>query len=639
MINILFNLAALYSQLALSSNRSTSDGLKNAYNYFCQAAGVVNYIKLNCLPELRTSPPEDMDQVALESVEKLMLAQAQESFWQKAVKDGLKDTSIAKLAAMVSDFYGQAADWAIKSDAISSEWIHHMNAKHHHFAAAAQYRASCDCLEKRKYGEEVARLRDGLLCVNEALKESRYINKAVQADLDGLKNKIQDDLKRAEKDNDLIYLSPVPSKAELRPLDRSTMAISQTPKEVSQAMDILTQATGGLGKPLFAQLIPYTIHLAANIYNDRRNKLIQDEIITKLNDLTVQIHDKLASLNLPGSLQAIEKPLGLPTQLANNAAEFRQLGGTTQLSTVMHDSTKLKEAATAIYLDGVTLLEAESAADASSRKKFGTASWTRDDSPTALAEIYKRRADIETYLSHAAGSDLQLANQYQRFEPFFVVLGGSDRDIEDFIPSSVRRVVVSPGVDRASSALRNVLDRLLRAEKARAKAINDLTGSANAEDIYPILIDMAEKCTVESPTLNLTTDVFEQVFVDNLAKYYDYAEREIPLEQSLQQGLLEEVERANLVFISAQSDVRDVSIKDREEKLQNLDKAYNVFKEMRQNLEKGRKFYNDLIGVVTRFREDCKIATDDRRQQSSRLQGDIVSKFAQINISTLNQGL
>ena len=79
-----------------------------------------------------------------------------------------------------------------------------------HFAAAAQYRQACDCLERRKYGEEVARLRDSLTCVNEALKEARYINKTVLGDLNGLKMKVQEDLKRAEKDNDLIYLSKLP---------------------------------------------------------------------------------------------------------------------------------------------------------------------------------------------------------------------------------------------------------------------------------------------------------------------------------------------------------------------------------------------------------------------------------------------
>ena len=197
----------MYSQLALSSNRSTSDGLKVACNYFCLAAGVLSHLKTNIIPEMRCDPPEDMDANTLESLEFLMLAQAQECFWQKAVKDGLKDASIAKLAAKVSDLYSDAGDWAVKSDAISSEWIHHMNAKHHHFAAAAQYRAACDCLEKRKFGEEVARLRDSLKCVNDALLEQRYINKTVLGDLNGLKNRVQEDLKRAEKDNDIIYIS------------------------------------------------------------------------------------------------------------------------------------------------------------------------------------------------------------------------------------------------------------------------------------------------------------------------------------------------------------------------------------------------------------------------------------------------
>jgi programmed cell death 6-interacting protein len=83
-----------------------------------------------------------------------------------------------------------------------------MSAKHHHFAAAAQYRAACDCLERRKYGEEVARLKDAVACVNEGLKESKggYLNKAVVEDLNGLKWRVEEDLKRAEKDNDMLYL-------------------------------------------------------------------------------------------------------------------------------------------------------------------------------------------------------------------------------------------------------------------------------------------------------------------------------------------------------------------------------------------------------------------------------------------------
>ena len=155
-----------------------------------------------------SDPPEDMDATTLESLKQLMLAQSQECFWQKAVMDGYKDASIAKLATRVSDLYNLASESAVKSNALSSAWIHHVTAKHHHFAAAAQYRAASDCLEKRRFGEEVARLKDSVACVSEGLREARggQLSKIVVEDLNNLKKKVEEDLKRAEKDNDVIYL-------------------------------------------------------------------------------------------------------------------------------------------------------------------------------------------------------------------------------------------------------------------------------------------------------------------------------------------------------------------------------------------------------------------------------------------------
>lgn len=239
---------------------------------------------------MRSLPPDDMDTMTLESLQQLMLAQAQECFWSKAVKDGLKDGLIAKLAARVSDFYDQAAEFGTKSDTVSTEWIHHMTAKHHHFAAAAQYRASRECLEKQKYGEEVARLRDSLTCVNEALKESRWINKIVLGDLNGLRSRVTEDLKRAEKDNDVIYLMTVPPKSELKTLDRVGMATVRVPPEVSDPASTLG-GNGVFGQPLFGRLVPYAVHIAASIYEERKNRLINTTIIDELEDLTKKLRE------------------------------------------------------------------------------------------------------------------------------------------------------------------------------------------------------------------------------------------------------------------------------------------------------------------------------------------------------------
>jgi programmed cell death 6-interacting protein len=483
--NIVFNLAAMYSQLAMSSNRSTSDGLKVAANNFCMAAGVLAHLKDTVLPELRTEPPEDMDLMTLECLEKLMLAQGQECFWQKAVKDGLKDATIAKLAARVSDLYNEAGEMGIKSDSISSEWIHHMTAKHHHFAAAAQYRAACDCLEKRKYGEEVSRLRDSLTCVNEALKEQRYINKVVLADLNGLKNRVTEDLKRAERDNDMIYLLPVTPKAELRILDRANMVVPRVPKEVAESNAMLGD-NGELGSALFSKLVPYSVHLAASIYVDRRDRLVNNTIIEELEELTTRVHEVLRSLNLPGSLQALEKPLGLPPGLVAHAEEIRQQDGINRLLRSMEDTQKLMYSDHAIYHEGVDILKSEAAEDENARRKYGTALWTRQTAEQAAPKIYAQINEIDGYFKAAANSDNIVKTKLRENERFIQLLSGPDHELENYVPSG-RRPAITGDVEREAGKLRGCFNEVSRLESRRRRKVEALRAKAKQDDISEYL--------------------------------------------------------------------------------------------------------------------------------------------------------
>lgn len=421
--NILYNLASLYSQLASSSSRTTAIGLKTACNYFCAAAGVLNYLKESVIPELRSTPPEDMDIITLECVEQLMLAQAQECFWLKAVVDGHKDSLVAKLAVKVSDFYDAAGEFAIKSASVSSEWIHHMSAKHYHFAAAAQYRAACDCLERSKYGEEVARLKDSLDAVNEGLKEGRYLNKLVLGDLQGLKEKVSDTLKGAERDNDLIYLNPVPPASTLPAIQRAPMVMSKVPREISEATAFLVEG-GAYGAPLFAKLVPFAVHVAASIYAERRDRLVNTTLVDELESLTTRIHELLQSLNLPGSLQALEKPLGLPPGLLAHAEKVRQQGGIGTLLRGMDDVAKLKANDAAVYQEAVGMLDAEAAEDERLRGKHGTDRWAREASRVAAAKLMQQVAEYKGILTSADNSDRLVRDKLKDCEAMLRLLGG-----------------------------------------------------------------------------------------------------------------------------------------------------------------------------------------------------------------------
>ncbi|KAL2352790.1 BRO1-like domain-containing protein [Cryomyces antarcticus] len=619
--NILYNLAAMYSQLAFSSIRSTSEGLKAASNYFCLSAGVISHLKTEVVPEMRSAPPEDMDEMTLESLEHLLLAQAQECFWQKAVKDGLKDASIAKLAAKVSDLYSVAGDFGIKSDTISSEWIHHMTAKHHHFAAAAQYRAACNCLEKRKYGEEVARLRDSLACVDEALKETRYINKAVLSDLNGLKNKVQEDLKRAVKDNDLIYLIPVPPKSELKTLDRASMVAAKVSKEVSDSSSMLGDH-GEFGRPLFAKLVPYSVHVAASIYADRRDRLVNHTIIDELEGLTNKIHELLQSLHLPGSLQALEKPLGLPPTLIDHAEEIRQQDGINRLQRSIADTEKLKLSDHAVYQEGVRLLRSEKTADDQFRLKYGTQRWSRPASKDASPKLYKQIAEIDGYLKQAEATDKLIQAKMRENESLLRLLAGSDRDLEDFVPSS-RRPTMTARTEREANNLRACLNDLSRLESRRKRKIDALRQKAKADDVTPDLLREAARLEREWPMRPLQAAQFEDFF-DARLRRYDADIAALAAEREEQARLLTRLADANAAFGAARAG-SDSATRQREEALQKLSAAYTKYKETIANLDTGRVFYNDLAKLASRFADDARAFAHARRADAAALEADLAN--------------
>lgn len=477
--NVLFNLAALYSHLAISLNM-TPENLKTACKYFCQAAGVLLHLRTDIVPSLRASPPEDMDEMTLRSLEDLLLAQAQECFWQKAVKDGLKDASVARLAAKVSDLYASAGDYGVKSDTVSTDWIHHTTSKHHHFAAAAQYRQSLDCLEKHKYGEEVARLRDSITCVTEALKESRWISKPVLGDLNGLKARVAEDLKRAERDNDMIYLIPVPPKSELKLLERASMVEAKAPAEVSDALSMIGD-NAPLGRPLFAKLVPYAVHVAASVYADRRDRLV-NQTVGELESMTLKLRELLQSLNLPGSLQALEKPLGLPPGLVSHAEEMRQQDGLTRLHRSLEDTAKLKTNDSATYTEGVELLKAEKDEDDRARARYGTDRWQRDPSEKAAEKLYTQSTEVEGYFSSANNSDDLVRSKLKESERVFRVLTGTNRDLEAYVPSS-RRPATNPQVDKEASRLRSSMNEVSRLENRRKRKMEALKEKAKGDSI------------------------------------------------------------------------------------------------------------------------------------------------------------
>ena len=102
-------------------------------------------------------------------------------------------------------------------------------------------------------------------------------------------------------------------------------------------------------------------------------------------------------------------------------------------------------------------------------------------------------------------------------------------------------------------------------------------------------------------------------------------------EEQEQQQLLSQLVEANARLSTTRRG--DTSTKEREQALQRLENAYFAYKEIVQNLDIGRKFYNDLAPLVTKFRDDCRGFAYARRGEATQLESDIVNALP---MSSLN---
>jgi programmed cell death 6-interacting protein len=263
------------------------------------------------------------------------------------------------------------------------------------------------------------------------------------------------------------------------------MAIRKVPKEISEPLSTLGDH-GEFGQPLFSKLVPYAVHIAETIYVERRDRLVNNQVIDELENMTSRIHDLLQSLNLPGSLQALERPLGIPPGLTSHAEEIRQQDGLNRLYRSVNDITKLRMSDLAIFNEAIETLQGEAGEDERARSKYGTLKWTRPRSKEAGAKLYKQCEEIHGYLKSAEASDELVKNKLKEWEGLLRLLAGRDQDLEKFVPSS-RRSTMSPQVEKEVGKLRAALNDVCRLESRRTRKVQSVREKAKADDISTFL--------------------------------------------------------------------------------------------------------------------------------------------------------
>ncbi|XP_032416943.1 rhophilin-2 isoform X1 [Xiphophorus hellerii] len=146
--SMVFNLAALYSQIGTRSDRQTVAGLQEAISSFQRAAGMLSHLKAT----FTHTPSYDMSPAMVSMLIQLMIAQAQECLFEKNALPGVLNqfTSLIKMAqeaAKVSEIYDQVHQFMVQTpikDNVPLFWstmsqvkTNHYRAMAHHFLASA----------------------------------------------------------------------------------------------------------------------------------------------------------------------------------------------------------------------------------------------------------------------------------------------------------------------------------------------------------------------------------------------------------------------------------------------------------------------------------------------------------------------
>eukprot|EP00192_Tetraselmis_astigmatica_P021564 CAMPEP_0117665820 /NCGR_PEP_ID=MMETSP0804-20121206/10026_1 /TAXON_ID=1074897 /ORGANISM="Tetraselmis astigmatica, Strain CCMP880" /LENGTH=299 /DNA_ID=CAMNT_0005473283 /DNA_START=175 /DNA_END=1071 /DNA_ORIENTATION=+ len=171
---VMFNIAAVLSQVAISADRSDPQGVKDACKYFQECAGALNYLKEHVCMKVEHPRPIDLTPDCASMLEKLMLAQAQEIIFEKAIADNKSHGVTAKLGKQTAILYEEVFRALSSNGALvphfDKSWTSHTQGKSQYYDVQASYRQAIGHAEKDEIGLAIAFMRQAIRLIEGAKK-------------------------------------------------------------------------------------------------------------------------------------------------------------------------------------------------------------------------------------------------------------------------------------------------------------------------------------------------------------------------------------------------------------------------------------------------------------------------------------
>nr|PNR49661.1 hypothetical protein PHYPA_011557 [Physcomitrium patens] len=610
---IAFNLGAVQSQIALSADRTTPMGLKQACGAFQAAAGVFAFLRDNISMKAAGTGNNSTIDISVECagmLERLMLAQAQECFFEKVVADN-KSLLCSKVAKQVGTFYEEACAALLLpplNQHMDRTWVAHVQLKAAQFNAEAYYRAALDLHDKDDIPEEIARLRVGSSIIAEGRKQAKgAVVGPLQDVVTKLEMNINRNLDRANKENDRVYLMRVPSPDSLPPLVGAALAKS-TP-----AVDVLDATK----EKMFAGLVPDSSAKALSKYTEMVDDIVRT-LAERLQQESEIMRVKLKEMNLPDSLRALEGSTSLPDDLRDDVEAVQIDGGPAGLETEMKQLRDLRRVNEELLAQVEKQLEKEATEDAQNRAQFGTR-WTRPQSSTLTKTLHERANRFAVNLKQAGDSDARIDRTIRDNMHIMGIL--DTKPIESALPTLGRPMLSLDGnEDQIVGALRQNLSELEQCASQRAGLEDMLKEMRRNDNILPKLMT--------------TSGSYEDLFKKEIGKY-DLVSQEISRNIEDQDRLFQQIKMHNEAFSSV-FNLEDFKLQ-QEKAYNQVRAAVQKYREVRENINEGLKFYATLQAAITNLKQHCNDYVMTRSIQCREMMDDIQRKIAGLSLTNNNR--
>ncbi|KAG8823025.1 bck1-like resistance to osmotic shock, partial [Serendipita sp. 401] len=421
--SIIYQIAATHSIIASAQNRSDPEGLKRAYYYFRTCAGMLTYINDNFLH----APSTDLSREVVKFLVGIMMAQANETFYETCVDQRKSPALIAKIASHTTFLYNGLCEEVKEffgKGIFDRNWVTLLQIKAKYFTSLMQYQRSLADTAAGKHGEALARMGVAESNAKEAHKLSssfapyfvNTLSTTLPADtgtaiLELTKNHLAlctEKYGQGQKDNDLIYNDHVPSEATLSPVDKVSAVTPVPIHEVYGTPEV--QKT--IGPDLFAKLIPLSVHEAASVYSEEKAKIVRAEV-EKAEVAEGEVKASVESLGVKAALGRYkeiaegEVDESVPATVLSWHEEIQRKQGVDGLEKQLKELEKLKETV-ARELDAISeSLAVESRECEMMRVKFGHR-WTQEPSGGPVKDLRRDLKDHRSSLEAAAPSDQQI---------------------------------------------------------------------------------------------------------------------------------------------------------------------------------------------------------------------------------------